>query len=172
MPVSFSNKYLNDFEKLKNSVIGFEFEFYTNKSYFKLMEYLGNELAPIKIHGFRKYHSKFKPDENNYKIEPDLSGGYEMVEIVSGPMPYVNAKIMLLKVLKILQDVGRTDERCSIHINVSFDKNTSVKVLDKGVLVIGDFGIILIAVLVTLAGRTLISPSIFKSLTGILLTNP
>ncbi len=31
----FSNEYLNDFDKLKNSVIGFEFEFYTKKSYYK-----------------------------------------------------------------------------------------------------------------------------------------
>ena len=117
----FSNEYLNDFDKLKNSVIGFEFEFYTNKSYYKLMEYLGNNLTPIKIHGFRKYHSKFKPDEDNFKIEPDLSGGYDMIEIITGPIPYVNAKIILLKILKILQDVAKTDERCSIHINVSFD---------------------------------------------------
>lgn len=130
MPALFSNKYLNDFDKLKKSVVGFEFEFYTNKPYFKLMEYLGNQLAPIKIHGFRKYHSKFKPDENNYKIEPDLSGGYDMVELITGPIPYVNAKIMLLKILKILQDIGRTDERCSIHINVSFDKESSDKILD------------------------------------------
>ena len=125
----FSNEYLNDFDKLKDSVIGFEFEFYTNKSYYKLMEYLGNKLDPVKIHGFRKYHSKFKPDEGNFKIEPDLSGGYDMVELVTGPIPYVNAKITLLKILKILQDIAKTDERCSIHINISFDNRGSKKVL-------------------------------------------
>jgi hypothetical protein len=125
----FSNEYLNDFDKLKDSVIGFEFEFYTKKSYYKLMEYLGNQLDPIKIHGFRKYHSKFKPDEDNFKIEPDLSGGYEMIELVSGPIPYVNAKIILLKILKILQDIGKTDERCSVHVNISFDGKKSEKIL-------------------------------------------
>ncbi len=125
----FSNEYLNDFNKLKDSVIGFEFEFYTNKSYYKLMEYLGNNLDPVKIHGFRKYHSKFKPDEDNFKIEPDLSGGYDMVELVTGPIPYVNAKITLLKILKILQDIAKTDERCSIHINISFDGKKSEKIL-------------------------------------------
>lgn len=126
----FSNEYLNDFNKLKDSVVGFEFEFYTTKSYYKLMEYLGNELNPVKIHGFRKYHSKFKPDEDNFKIEPDLSGGYDMVELITGPIPYVNAKIVLLKILRILQDIARTDERCSIHINVSFDSKKSEKTLD------------------------------------------
>jgi len=125
----FSNEYLNDFNKLKNSIVGFEFEFYTNKSYYKLMEYLGNELNPVKIHGFRQYHSKFKPDEDNFKIEPDLSGGYDMVELITGPIPYVNSKIVLLKILRILQDVAKTDERCSIHINVSFDGKKSEKTL-------------------------------------------
>ncbi len=125
----FSNEYLNDFDKLKNSVIGFEFEFYTKKSYYKLMELLGNELTPVKIHGFRKYHSNFTPDEDNFKIEPDLSGGYDLVELITGPIPYVNAKIILLKILKILQDIGTTDDRCSIHINISFDGETSEKVL-------------------------------------------
>lgn len=120
----FSNEYLNDFNKLKNSVIGFEFEFYSNKSYYKLMEILSYKLSPIKIHGFRKYHSKFKPDENNFKIEPDLSGGYSLIELVTGPIPYVNAKIILLKILKILQEYGKTDEKCSIHINISFDENS------------------------------------------------
>ena len=45
-----------------------------------------------------------------------------MVELITGPMPYVNSKIILLKILKLMQDNTKTDERCSIHINVSFDR--------------------------------------------------
>lgn len=127
----FSNEYLNDFGKLKDSIVGFEFEFYTNKSYYKLMEYLSNQLKPIKIHGFRKYHSKFETDEDNFKIEPDLSGGYDMIEIITGPIPYVNAKIILLKILKILQDIAKTDDRCSVHINISYDEDKSKKILNN-----------------------------------------
>lgn len=120
---NFSNKYINFFDILKKSVVGFEFEFYTNRSFFRLLELLNRELSPIKVHGKRKYHSEFSPDEYNFKIEPDYSGGPDMVELITGPMPYVNAKIILLKILKLLQDNAKTDERCSIHINVSFDKD-------------------------------------------------
>lgn len=117
----FSNKYINQFDTLKNSVIGFEFEFYANRSFYRLLELLNRELNPIKVHGRRKYHSDFKPDEYNFKIEPDLSGGPQMVELITGPMPYVNAKIILLKILKLLQENAKTDHRCSLHINISFD---------------------------------------------------
>jgi len=127
----FSNEYITDFNKLKNAIIGFEFEFYTERSYFKLLELLNNTLAPIKVHGFRKYHSSFKPDESNFKIEPDLSGGPELVELVTGPMPYINSKIILLKILKVIDKYARTDEKCSIHINISFEDNEDGKVLNN-----------------------------------------
>jgi len=127
----YSNEYITDFNKLKNSVIGFEFEFYTDKSYFKLIELLNNTLAPIQVHGYRKYHSTFTPDENNFKIEPDLSGGADLVELITGPIPYVNSKIILLKILKVLDKYARTDEKCSIHINISFEDIGNGKVLDN-----------------------------------------
>ena len=127
----YSNEYITDFEKLKHAIIGFEFEFYTDRSYFKLLELLNNTLAPVKVHGFRKYHSTFKPDENNFKIEPDLSGGPELVELITGPLPYVNSKIVLLKILKVLDKYARTDEKCSIHVNVSFEDTGDGKVLDN-----------------------------------------
>ena len=117
----FSYKYINYHNILKNAVIGFEFEFYTSKSYYKLLELLNRELSPIKTWGFRKYHSSFVPDDKNFKIEPDLSGGIDLVELVTGPMNYVDSKIILLKILKILQDNTYTDEKCSIHINISFN---------------------------------------------------
>jgi len=127
----YSNEYITDFDKLKNAIIGFEFEFYTERSYYKLLELLNNTLAPIKVHGYRKYHSSFTPDENNFKIEPDLSGGPELVELITGPLPYVNAKIILLKILKVLDKYARTDEKCSIHVNISFKDNGDGKVLDN-----------------------------------------
>lgn len=127
----YSNEYITDFDKLKNAIVGFEFEFYTDRSYFKLLELLNNTLAPIKVHGFRKYHSDFKPDENNFKIEPDLSGGPELVELITGPLPYVNSKVILLKILKVLDKYARTDEKCSIHINISFEDNGDGKILNN-----------------------------------------
>jgi len=125
----FSSKYLNYYNIMKYAVIGFEFEFYTKTSYYKLLELLNRELYPIKTWGQRKYHSDMKPDELNFKIEPDLSGGVDLVELITGPMKYVDSKVILLKILKLLQDYAYTDEKCSIHINISFDKESG-KTLD------------------------------------------
>jgi len=119
----FTDKYINNWDILTKSIIGFEFEFYTERSYYKLLELLNRELYPIKVHGFRKYHSAMEVDDKNFKIEPDLSGGYDMVELITGPMPYVDSKIILLKILTILKDYANTNEKCSLHVNISFDED-------------------------------------------------
>ena len=101
----YSDKFLNQSFKLKNSLIGFEFEFYMKDlSFYKTLEMLNNELSPVKVWGFRKYHSDFTPDKNNFKIEPDLSGGSNMVELVTGPMDYFNAKYYLIKIMRDWQE--------------------------------------------------------------------
>lgn len=122
----YSDKFLNQSNKLKNSRVGMEFEFYMKDlSYYKTMELLNQELAPIKVWGFRQYHSDFKPDAKNFKIEPDLSGGSNMVELVTGPMDYFDAKYYLVKIANFIQKYGYTNEKSSIHFNISFknDKN-------------------------------------------------
>jgi len=125
---TFSDYYINYNNILKNAIVGFEFEFYTSKPYYKLLEMFNRELSPIKVHGFRKYHSSFKPDAYNFKVEPDLSGGIDLVELITGPMHYPDCKIIMLKILKLLQDIAYTDEKCSLHINISFDKNAEKKI--------------------------------------------
>jgi len=94
-------------------------------SFYKTLELLNKELSPVKVHGFRQYHSDFTPDAQNFKIEPDLSGGSNMVELVTGPMDYNDAKYYLIKILKFIQNYGYTNEKSSIHFNLSFhgDKN-------------------------------------------------
>lgn len=107
---------------LKHAICGFEFEFFSKHSYYKTLEELNMLLAPIKVHGFRKYHSDFKVDDKNFKIEPDWSGGPSCVELITGPLDYASARVILLKILNWLKNNATTDERCSIHINLSFDK--------------------------------------------------
>lgn len=116
----FSDKYLNDVEILKHAVVGFEFEFYTRHPYYKFLELMNKLLAPVKTWGFRKYHSDFVPDQLNFKLEADQSGGPNMAEYITGPLPYTDARIILLKILKFLQEHAETDEKCSVHINISF----------------------------------------------------
>ncbi len=118
----YSDKFLNQSNKLKFAKIGFEFEFYMKDlSYYKTMELLNIELDPVKVWGFRQYHSDFTPDEKNFKIEPDLSGGSNMVELVTGPLDYYDAKYYLIKIAKFIQKYGYTNEKSSIHFNLSFN---------------------------------------------------
>lgn len=118
----YSDKFLNDSGKLKDAKIGFEFEFYMKElSYYKTLEILNDELKPVKVWGFRQYHSDFTPDAENFKIEPDLSGGSNMVELVTGPLDFYDAKYFLIKIIKFIQNYGYTNEKCSIHFNISFN---------------------------------------------------
>ena len=118
----YSDKFLNQTNKLKNSKVGFEFEFYMKDiSYYKTLELLNKELSPVKVWGFRQYHSNFTPDENNFKIEPDLSGGSNMVELVTGPLNFYDAKYYLIKIIKFIQNWGYTNDKSSIHFNISFN---------------------------------------------------
>jgi len=43
-----------------------------------------------------------------------------MVELVTGPMEYNDAKFYLIKILKFIQNYGYTNEKSSIHFNISF----------------------------------------------------
>jgi hypothetical protein len=117
----YSEKFIHEYSKLKTAKIGFELEFYmSDLSFYKTLELLNKELDPVKVHGFRKYHSDFTPDEKNFKIEPDLSGGSNMVELVTGPLEYNDAKFYVVKLLKFIQNYGYTNDKCSIHFNISF----------------------------------------------------
>ena len=118
----YSDKFLDQSLKLKKARIGFEFEFYLKDlSYYKTLEFLNQELNPVKVWGFRQYHSNFTPDANNFKIEPDLSGGSNMVELVTGPLDFYDAKYFLIKILKFIQNYGYTNDKSSIHFNLSFN---------------------------------------------------
>jgi hypothetical protein len=118
----YSDKFLNQSYKLKSSKVGFEFEFYMKDlSFYKTLEILNDELNPVKVWGFRQYHSDFTPDSENFKIEPDLSGGSNMVELVTGPLSFYDSKYYLIKIIKFIQNYGYTNEKCSIHFNISFE---------------------------------------------------
>jgi len=117
----YSDKFLNQSNKLKDARVGFEFEFYVKDlSFYKTLELINQDLSPVKVWGFRQYHSDFTPDENNFKIEPDLSGGSNMVELVTGPLDFYDAKFFLIKIIKFIQNYGYTNEKSSIHFNISF----------------------------------------------------
>jgi uncharacterized protein YjbI with pentapeptide repeats len=131
----YSEKFLKDYNILSKAVIGLEFEFFLKElSYYKTLEILNSELEPIKCHGFRQYHPDFKPDAENWLLTPDLSGGQNMVEVVTGPLPYFDAKHYLIRILKFIQKYGFTTEKSSIHFNISFPDNEEKNLNDLNIL--------------------------------------
>jgi hypothetical protein len=124
---TFNNRFINSWKELQTAVIGFEFEFFSNYSYIKTMELLNLEFDPIEIWGFNQYHSDFEVTDTKFKIEPDYSGGSEMIELITGPINWVDSRVILIKALNFIKKHGYTNDYCSIHINISF---TDISVKD------------------------------------------
>jgi len=103
-----------------STVIGFEFEFYSNLNRNEIVENLGKSIGK-KIILFKNYHSKFKPTKDIFKLEPDYSGGSKMVELITGPIPYFEAIPVLIRILKWIDEYGYTDKKCAFQFGVSID---------------------------------------------------
>ena len=133
----YTNEQLN---AIYASKIGLEFEFFANEALDDVKRGLSNILnKEIRIE--EKAHSEFTPSDEIFKLEPDNSGGTGMIELVTGPMPFVESKLIIAKTLKWIRENGSTNERCSIHINVAFDGKklgtpTNVSSLDIGKFVL------------------------------------
>jgi uncharacterized protein YjbI with pentapeptide repeats len=106
---------------LLNSQCGVEFEFYSNHSVEKTAEMLEKHLGR-KMQVENKAHSDFVPTDKVFKLEPDMSGGAGLIEMVTGPIPYTDVRLLLIKMLKWIDENGYTNDRCGIHLNISFKK--------------------------------------------------
>lgn len=129
-----TKEFLSKNEILNSALIGFEFEFFSNKPFTsvaaELSSILGKKVVPAykinqkgeKIPGA---HTDLKVDYNNYKLEHDFSGGRSMIELVTGPTPFFESKVILAKVLNWIKENGKTTDRAGIHVNISFNKFTT-----------------------------------------------
>lgn len=115
------NRHSDSNSVLNASLVGIEFEFYSNHSLEETQKRV-SDLLGRKIQLEDKAHSDFQPDDKVFKMEPDMSGGKGLIELVTGAMPYRNARIVISKMLKWIDENGYTTERSSIHLNLSFDK--------------------------------------------------
>jgi hypothetical protein len=111
--------------------VGIEFEFYTEKTPSAAAKELGRALnkkivVPKSTVAFNKeekgtYHSELEPTSTVFKLEKDFSGGKDMKELITGPLPYEEARIVIIKTLDWIKSNGWTDKKCAIHLNVSFN---------------------------------------------------
>lgn len=115
------DNFMNHWKELRETRIGLEFEFFSKYEYVKTLEILNNTFNPLEVYGFNVYHSDFEVSNTKFKIEPDFSGGSEMIELITGPMEYNEAKIITTKMLQFINEHGHTTEDSSIHINISFN---------------------------------------------------
>ena len=112
---------------------GLEIEFVRNPKY-----NLGNikkelqQLLKVKINIEKEHHSDFVPTDNHYKIEPDFSLGDNSVELVTGPLEYNHARIVLMKVLKWIRENPKvkTTEQCGVHLNLNYPEARYIKDID------------------------------------------
>lgn len=112
----------NDSDILKNCLVGVEFEFYSNLPIEETSKQLA-ELLGKKIRVETKAHSDFEVTKDEFKIEPDMSGGAKLMELVTGAQPYYAGRLMIIKVCQWIEKNGYTNDRSSIHLNLSFDKD-------------------------------------------------
>ncbi len=113
-----ANLLTNDF--FYSTKLGFEFEFYSNLNRNEIVAQLGKVLGK-KVLLFKKYHSSFKPTKDIFKLEPDYSGGSKMVEFITGPLPYFEAIVILIKTLKWINENGYTNKKCAFQFGLSVD---------------------------------------------------
>lgn len=113
--------HLDKLDALSSSVIGFEFEFYSDMLKGKIADEL-SKLLNKKVTVSEKYHSAVPVDSSNFKLEPDYSGGNKMVEFITGPLPYNEAIIIMIKTLRWIDQNGWTNDRCAFQFSVSFDR--------------------------------------------------
>jgi uncharacterized protein YjbI with pentapeptide repeats len=106
---------------LLNSQAGVEFEFYSNHSVEETAKMLEKHLGR-KMQVEDKAHSDFVPTDKIFKLEPDMSGGAGLIEMVTGPMPYTDVRLLLIKMLGWIDENGYTNDRCGLHLNISFKK--------------------------------------------------
>jgi len=116
-----NNSFFNKSNALASSVIGFEFEFFSDMTRGRIVDSL-SKLLNKKIVLSNKYHSDVPVSANTFKLEPDYSGGSKMNELITGPMPYVEAIPILIKVLRWIDANGWTTDECAFQFSISFDK--------------------------------------------------
>jgi hypothetical protein len=115
----FTDSYLNSYSILNDAVIGIEFEFYSNLSIpATTMELTKTLKRNVKY--VDQYHPSIKPEYECFLLTPDYSGGDNMLELITSPLSYQEARIVLATVYKTIQKIGYTDNMSGMHINISF----------------------------------------------------
>lgn len=90
-------------------------------------ETVSDEQTVFQIFRKIRVHSNVAATEDTFKLEVDYSGFLkendeiiQMYELITGPLKYYEARIALIKILKLIQQYGFTTSRAGLHINISY----------------------------------------------------
>lgn len=131
----YSNEQLN---AIHSSNLGFDFEFFAKDKIDLVKESISTALNK-KIRLEEKTNKGFSPNRDVFKIELNDLESAGMLTLKTGTLPFVEAKIILSKILKWIRENGSTTSRCSLKINISFDVNKIGPVGNVSKLDIGKF---------------------------------
>lgn len=106
--------------------IGMEFEFYSDVDDLKLIDILTKKLNK-EIVLSKKYHSNIPVTATSFKLEPDFSGGVKLKELITGPLPYDEARQVIIDVCEIIETYGSTTSTCSLHLNIGYNNHNASK---------------------------------------------
>lgn len=118
------------FRIFQQARVGFEIEFFSDLKDRNIASFLREALNRKIVLGRVKtsigkdklgYHTKIKIDEDKFKLEKDFSGGPMMYELVTSPLPYFEAKKVLISALAKIKEIGWVNDNASVQINISFD---------------------------------------------------
>tara|TARA_R110001592_G_scaffold62377_1_gene190848 strand:- start:21143 stop:22495 length:1353 start_codon:yes stop_codon:yes gene_type:complete len=115
---------------LLNAKVGIEFEFYSNFNTDETAVQI-SRLLNKRIHVETTSHSDFTPTADVFKLEPDFSGGMKLLELITGPIAYQDARLILIRMNNWINENGSTKERCALQLNISFDKSFGNEFMSK-----------------------------------------
>lgn len=104
-----------------NIKLGFEFEFFSPISREELAKQLTSTLGKNVI-STNEYKSDIPVTADQFKLEPDFSGGFKMNELITGVLPYSEAIHVMYKVMNFIDEYGFTTDRTGFHINMSLNE--------------------------------------------------
>lgn len=95
------------------------FDFYSKFKIETVKDMLSSSLSKkIKIKD--KHNSEFV-DLDTFTLIHNPNGGSNMLTLKTCLLPYSESKILLAKILKWIKENGKTDDNCTLKVNVSFD---------------------------------------------------
>lgn len=105
-----------------NSQLAFVFEFFTPLNKREASAKFARALGK-KIKWFKEVLPTFEATGDTFKIAPTYSNGFKEITLTTGFLPYQEAVHMFLKTMNIIDTIGYTNERCTVHTKIKLNES-------------------------------------------------